>query len=80
LGFLPLASTAEPLWRGRYNQLAPRIGAAFRVDNNSVVRAGWGIFHDLGFGPAMDPINGFPFNRWQFSSRAMPSWRIGRRG
>jgi hypothetical protein len=31
------------------------------------VRAGWGIFYDLGFSIALDPINGFPFNRWQFS-------------
>src|SRR5262249_50848990 len=45
----------------------PRIGAAFRAGANSVIRAGWGIFYDVAFSTALDPVNGFPFNRWQFS-------------
>src|SRR5262249_59690553 len=36
------------------------------LSDRSTVRAGWGIFYDLGFSVATDPINGFPFNRWQF--------------
>jgi hypothetical protein len=64
---LPLADTAQALWNSSYAQLAPRLGAALRIDNSSVVRAGWGLFYDVGFGVALDPINGFPFNRWQFS-------------
>ncbi len=64
---LPLASTNQALWTTSYTQLAPRIGAAFRLDENSVVRAGWGLFYDVGFGVALDPLNGFPFNRWQFT-------------
>lgn len=57
---------AGPLWPTRYGQIAPRVGAAYRVGERSVVRAGWGVFYDLGFSVATDPINGFPFNRWQF--------------
>jgi hypothetical protein len=53
------------LWPTRYGQFAPRAGVAYRVGERSVVRAGWGIFYDLGFSVATDPINGFPFNRWQ---------------
>jgi hypothetical protein len=57
---------AGPLWPTRYGQVAPRAGAAYRLTDRSVLRAGWGIFYDLGFSVVTDPINGFPFNRWQF--------------
>jgi hypothetical protein len=66
--YLPLADTTQALWKTSYLQVAPRGGAAFRLDDNSVLRAGWGLFYDVGFGVAQDPINGFPFNRWQFST------------
>ncbi len=65
---LPLADPTQPLWKTSYMQLAPRIGVAWRLDDRSVVRAGIGVFYDVGFGVALDPINGFPFNRWQFSN------------
>jgi hypothetical protein len=55
-----------PLWPTRYGQVAPRVGVAYRVTSRSVARASWGVFYDLGFSVATDPINGFPFNRWQF--------------
>jgi hypothetical protein len=55
-----------PLWPTRYGQVAPRVGVAYRAASRSVVRASWGVFYDLGFSVATDPINGFPFNRWQF--------------
>ena len=60
--------TTAPLWPTRYGQLAPRAGLAWRLGNTSVLRAGWGIFYDLGFSAATDPINGFPYNRWQFNA------------
>ena len=50
----------------RYGQVAPRAGAVYRLTDRLVLRAGWGIFYDLAFSAATDPINGFPFNRWQF--------------
>src|SRR6185369_6647719 len=61
------ASAGAP-WHTRYTQFAPRIGAAFRAGQNSVIRAGWGVFYDVAFSTALDPINGSPFNRWQFGS------------
>jgi hypothetical protein len=65
-----ISSTTPPIsaaiWPTRYGQMAPRLGAAYRVGDRSALRAGWGIFYDLGFSVATDPINGFPFNRWQF--------------
>jgi hypothetical protein len=70
-----------PLWPTRYGQVAPRIGAAWRLTGRSVLRAGWGVFYDLGFSIVTDPINGFPFNRWQFgdvlSGTSAPSTPAG---
>jgi hypothetical protein len=65
---LTMVSNTGELWKTRYTQFAPRIGAAFRAGQSSVIRAGWGIFYDVAFSTALDPINGFPFNRWQFSA------------
>jgi hypothetical protein len=64
----PVAPLDQALWQTRYRQIAPRIGAAYRLGDRSVLRAGWGIFYDVGFSNALDPINAFPFNRWQFST------------
>ena len=64
---LPVAPLAQALWRTDFEQVAPRIGVAYRLDNQSVLRAGWGIFYDTGFSTALNPVNGFPFNRWQFT-------------
>jgi hypothetical protein len=58
-GFDPL-----PSWPTRYLQFAPRFGAAW-THGPFVVRTGWGIFYDLGFSAATDPVNGSVFNRWQ---------------
>jgi hypothetical protein len=65
---VPLLATTQELWRTRYTQFEPRVGAAYRLGPRSVLRAGWGIFYDVAFSTALDPVNGFPFNRWQFSS------------
>ncbi len=54
------------LWPTRYTQFAPRIGAAYSPGRNTVLRVGAGVFYDAAFSVATDPINGVPFNRWQF--------------
>jgi hypothetical protein len=64
---LAAAPPAQALWRTNYAQVAPRAGAVYRLDSQSVLRAGWGIFYDTGFGAALNSVNGFPFNRWQFT-------------
>ena len=66
--YLLIVPPAQEPWQTRYTQFEPRLGAAFRIGPTSVIRAGWGIFYDVAFSTALDPINGFPFNRWQFSS------------
>ena len=56
------------IWPTRYTQFAPRLGLAYHVAPQTVIRAGWGIFYDAEFGVATDPINAFPYNRWQLAS------------
>jgi hypothetical protein len=58
--------TPLPVWPTRYTQFAPRIAIAWSR-GRTVWRAGWGIFYDLGFSAATDPINGAAFNRWQLA-------------
>ncbi|HYP14341.1 MAG TPA: TonB-dependent receptor, partial [Bryobacteraceae bacterium] len=55
-----------PVWKTRWNQFAPRLGVAYRLNSEgtTVVRAGTGLFYDLGFSSATDLINGAPYNRW----------------
>jgi hypothetical protein len=58
---------AEPVWPTRYTQFAPRLGAAYRLTPQGafVLRAGAGLFYDLGFSSATDLVNGAPYNSWQ---------------
>lgn len=65
-GLLPAGFSSNPAWKTRYSQLAPRIGAAYRLDHDGslVLRAGAGVFYDLGFNSVTDVLNGAPFNRW----------------
>jgi hypothetical protein len=55
-----------PVWPSRHRQFAPRLGVAWRLDPDGrfVLRAGAGLFYDLGFSSATDLINGAPYNRW----------------
>lgn len=59
----------SPLWRTRYTNFAPRLGMAYRLSakGRSVLRAGAGLFHDLGFSAATDELNGAPYNSWQMA-------------
>ena len=62
-----LAGVADPLYAVR---TAPR--DRVQVSPATVLRAGWGIFYDVEFGVATDPINAFPYNRWQFRTLGLP--------
>jgi hypothetical protein len=57
-----LASPGTPVWATTYGNFAPRIGAAYAFGPHSdwVVRAGWGIFYDLGVGQAATLGTAFP--------------------
>ena len=51
--------TTQELWNTRYTQFAPRIGAAFRAGQSSVIRAGWGIFTTSPSAPRSTPSTAF---------------------
>lgn len=61
-----LAPAGTKFYSTKYNNFAPRIGAAFQpFGENTVVRAGFGIFYDLGYtllGTALSPTM-YPFAR-----------------
>lgn len=69
---LPEGASPTAVWKARYSQFAPRVGAAYRVnrDGSLVIRAGAGIFYDVGFSGIADVLNGTPFNRWIVSLAA----------
>jgi hypothetical protein len=51
---ITLAPPGTPLWKTRYANFAPRFGLAYRLNSNGdfVIRAGAGVFYDLGLGSA----------------------------
>ncbi len=59
---IALAPSGTPLWNTTYRNLAPRIGAAYALTEKRdfVLRAGWGIFYDLGIGSSGDLLGTFP--------------------
>jgi len=64
---LSLAPRGTPLYQTTYNNFAPRIGAAFQASQRkgweTVLRGGFGIFHDLGTATAGNAANFFPYAR-----------------
>jgi hypothetical protein len=68
-GTMTLAPKGTPLYRTTHDNFAPRIGAAYQLWRKSgkeaVVRGGFGIFYDLGTGPAGHSFenNQFPYLR-----------------
>ncbi|HKC65714.1 MAG TPA: TonB-dependent receptor, partial [Pyrinomonadaceae bacterium] len=63
---LTLAPRGTRLWRTTYNNFAPRVGLAYQIGTNEghelVLRAGAGIFYDLGNGQAAQGFGSvFPF-------------------
>ncbi|MGO9404257.1 MAG: TonB-dependent receptor domain-containing protein [Terriglobales bacterium] len=46
----PLALVQKPLWNTYYGAFAPRIGAAYQMNSKTTLRAGFGLFYDLGYG------------------------------
>src|SRR5262249_42152204 len=46
----PLGLVEAPLWQTQFHNFAPRLGVAWKRTPNTVVRGGFGLFYDLGFG------------------------------
>ncbi|MBV9501553.1 MAG: TonB-dependent receptor [Acidobacteriaceae bacterium] len=55
---------ATSLWHTRLNNFAPRIGAAWQLTPKTVLRGGFGLFYDLGYGGGIaQTLNSFPYDR-----------------
>lgn len=63
-----LAPAGTPLWHTQYSAFAPRIGAAYQITPKTVVRGGFGLFYDLGYGADVSYAMGgtFPYLRENF--------------
>ena len=59
----PLALVPGALWHTRFGNFAPRFGGAYQLTPKTVVRGGFGLFYDLGYGSAGSALAEFPYNR-----------------
>jgi hypothetical protein len=64
----PLAVEPGKLWSTTAGNIAPRIGAAYQIAPGTVVRGGYGLFYDLGYGDAGGNDSNFPYSRNRFTS------------
>jgi hypothetical protein len=64
-GHVSVATRDTPLWRTRYNNIAPRVGASVVLSDapgaQLILRGGFGIFYDLGFGQVASAYRLYPF-------------------
>ena len=69
----PLAVVPGSLWHTRFNNFAPRLGAAFQITPKTVVRGAFGVFYDLGYGGGVGASSDdFPYDRLKFLSFSPP--------
>jgi len=68
----PLAVVPGALWHTRFANLAPRVGAAYQVTPKTVVRGGFGLFYDLGYGNVGSATGFFPYARNSFVLGSTP--------
>jgi hypothetical protein len=63
LATMTLAPPGTPLWHAQKRDFAPRLGIAWHPALNVVLRAGAGIFYDLGYSDVANVLGAFPFAR-----------------
>lgn len=56
-----LAPPGTPLWHPHKDDFAPRLAVAWHPRSDLVVRAGAGIFYDLGYSDVADAMSAFPY-------------------
>jgi Carboxypeptidase regulatory-like domain/TonB dependent receptor len=61
LATMALAPPGTPLWHPQTNDFAPRLGVAWHPLPNVVLRAGAGIFYDLGYSGVANGASAFPY-------------------
>src|SRR6202040_761580 len=59
------------LWHTRFDDFAPRIGAAYQITPKTVIRGVFGLFYDLGYGN-LAGNNYFPYDGENFVSFSPP--------
>jgi len=68
LATMTLAPPGTPLWHATKHNLAPRLGVAWQAPLNLVVRAGAGIFYDLGYSDVAVAAETWPYYRQKIVS------------
>jgi len=58
---MTLAPAGTPLWHAQKDDFAPRLGIAWNARPNLVIRAGAGIFYDLGYSAVATASTAFPY-------------------
>ena len=61
-----VAPAGTPLWHPQKDDFAPRLGLAWQVHSNLVLRAGAGIFYDLGYADVTNASISFPYVQQSF--------------
>ena len=56
-----IAPAGTPLWHPQKDDFAPRLGLAWQARPNLVLRAGAGIFYDLGYSDITNAMISFPY-------------------
>jgi Carboxypeptidase regulatory-like domain len=56
-----LAPEGTALWHAQKSDFAPRFGLAWQPTSNLVMRAGVGVFYDLGYADITNAISSFPY-------------------
>ncbi len=67
---LSLAPFGTPVYKTTYGNFGPRVGVAWRLDEKgtAVLRAGWGLYYDLGLGAAASIGAYFPNSASAFNT------------
>jgi hypothetical protein len=64
-GQVHLAPSDTALWKTRYDNFAPRVGASYVLSDTPgaqlVIKGGFGMFHDMGFGQVATAYRTYPF-------------------
>ncbi len=63
LATMTLAPQGTPLWHAQKDDFAPRLGIAWNPRENLVIRAGAGIFYDLGYSGIAIAASSFPYTQ-----------------
>jgi hypothetical protein len=63
LSTMTLAPAGTPLWETQKDDFAPRLGVAWQLFPTIVIRAGAGIFYDLGYSQVANAASAFPYGQ-----------------